>query len=45
MRTPKDFMMTKPYPKVEKLTGKALERRKKCLTKPTECDIIKKKTK
>lgn len=44
MRTPKDFMMTKPYSKVEKLKDKALERRKKCLTKPIECDIIKKKS-
>lgn len=43
MRTPKDYMMTKPYPKVEELKGKALERRKKCLTKSVECDTIKKK--
>lgn len=45
MRTPKDWLLTKPYPKVKKFEGKALERRKKCLTKSIECDIIKKKMK
>lgn len=43
MRTSKDWFLCKPYPKVKKLEGKALERRKKCLTNPIECDTIKKK--
>lgn len=33
MRTPKDWLLTKPYPKVKKFEGKALERRKKMLDK------------